>query len=365
MKITPILLFVTLFVAQRLSAQLQPGFDAAEYRAVLAMNFNRYDSLQRAMGLPVEFRKTYTSPITGLDNRFTLYERADGKVAVIAVRGTVASKKSWLANVYMVMQPAQGTAHLSDSSAFSYKLAADARAAVHSGWLISLLSMRSDIEQKIGEFYRKGTRSIIISGHSQGGAIASLLSASLHYRTLEGALPADIRYKTYCSAAPKPGNLAFAYDYEFNNRGGWAFNVVNAADWVPETPVSVQQLSDLNPLNPLADLRGSLRKQSLPVRIYANTVYSKLTRKSRKAAAKYEKYLGKKVGKEVRKVLPGLALPGAVPGLDYARAGTGIVLLPDSVYFARFPNDATQGRGVWTHHTLEAYLYLLAKDYLP
>lgn len=355
------LMFLALGFAAR--AQLQPGFDAAEYRDLLALNFGRYDSLQKADNLPNQYRRTYHSPIVGLDNRFTVFERGDGQVAVITVRGTVASKKSWLANLYSVMQPAQGHLQWSDSSGTDYRLAASPAAAVHSGWLIATAALAPDVERQILLLRRKGVRAIYITGHSQGGAIAYLLRSWIYYRTEAGALPNDIVYKTYCSAAPKPGNLAYAYDYEFLNRGGWAFNVVNAADWVPETPVTVQQLRDLNPLNPLTNLHSALRSQKLPVRVYASVVYGQLTRKSRKAAGKYHKYLGRKVGKAVRKSLPGLKLPGAVPGLNYMRAGTPVVLQPDSAYYQKFPND-TSGFGVWKHHLFEAYLFLLRKDYL-
>ncbi|GAB4091448.1 lipase family protein [Flaviaesturariibacter terrae] len=362
MKNTLPLLFLALLLQLGAAAQLQPGFDAAEYRDVLALNFGKYDSLQKAAGLAQRYRKTYTSPVTGLDNRWSLYERSDGAVAVITVRGTVATTKSWLANLYAVMQPAQGHVQVTDSVGADYRLAESAGAAVHTGWLIALISMSADIERHIQALYARGTKSIIISGHSQGGAIAYLLRSYLYYRTQSGALPAGISYKTYCSAAPKPGNLVYAYDYEFINRGGWAFNVVNAADWVPETPVTVQQVGDLNPLNPLSDLKASLRTKKLPVRVYAAVVYDKITRKSRKAAAKYEKYLGRKVGRAVRKSLPALQLPGTVPVLNYMRAGTAVILQPDSAYYARFPNNSPYG--VWTHHLFEAYLYLLQKDYL-
>ena len=50
----------------------------------------------------------------------------------------------------------------------------------------------------------------------------------------------SLNIKTYCSAAPKPGNLFYAYDFEHITEGGWAFNVVNSADWVPELPSTTQ-----------------------------------------------------------------------------------------------------------------------------
>ncbi|RYY97407.1 MAG: lipase family protein [Chitinophagaceae bacterium] len=358
-----LLVFFAGFGACAQEALLRPGFDPREYRDLLAINFNSYDSMQRVAGEPVRYRRTYSSRVTGLDNRWYLWQRTDAPVAVLSVRGTVATKWSWLANLYSVMQPAAGTLRLDDSTQIDYRLAASEGAAVHTGWLIALASMSGDIERKIRQLYDNGTRAIYITGHSQGGVLAALLRSWIYYRTQQGALPAGMLYKTYSSAGPKPGNLQFAYDYDFINRGGWAFNVVNAADWVPETPLSIQQIRDLNALNPLADVSGALRRQPLPVRIYGNMVYNKLSRKGRKAVKKYQKYLGGRVGKEVRKKFPGLRLPGATPGLDYMRAGAAVVLMPDSSYSRRFPSD-TSGPGVWKHHTFDAYLTLLRKDYL-
>ncbi|TCJ12634.1 lipase family protein [Flaviaesturariibacter flavus] len=358
-------LFLFFFFPLWVCAQtgLKAGFDAAEFGDVLALNFGRYDSIVKAEGRPGGYRRIYTSPVTGLDNRWTAWQHADTRTVVIGVRGTVGSTKSWLANIYSVMQPAAGVLQLNDSTRVPYRLAAREGAAVHTGWLIALCSMTADVERKIRELYDKGARQFIISGHSQGGAIAYLLRAYLYYRTQEGALPADITYKTYCSAAPKPGNLDFAYDYDYITRGGWSHTVVNAADWVPETPLSLQQISDLNPVNPLVNLKGALRRQKLPVRVYGSMVYNKLTHSGRKAVAKYQKYLGERVGKEVRKVFPQLQLPGTQPGLDYMRAGSPVVLMPDSAYTARFPFDAAHPHGVWIHHSFEAYYYLLRKDW--
>ncbi len=132
--------------------------------------------------------------------------------------------------------------------------------------------MANDIERNIKEQYANGIKDFIIAGHSQGAAVAFLLRSHLFYRTKEGALPKDIVYKTYCSAAPKPGNLYYAYDYDFINSGNWAFTVVNAADWVPETPFSIQQVTDFNALNPFSNIKKVLKKQKLLVRLYAGFI---------------------------------------------------------------------------------------------
>jgi hypothetical protein len=223
--------------------------------------------------------------------------------------------------------------------------------------------MAADIEGKIKEHYAKGVKEFILTGHSQGAGITYLLRSYLFYRTKAGALPADIVYKTYCSAAPKPGNLFYAYDYDFINRGGWAFTVVNAADWVPETPFSVQQFADLNPLNPFVGIKSTLRKQKYFIRIYAGLVYNKLNNSTTKAAKRYRKYLGKKVGGQVHKQLPQLQSLEYSRTLNYMRAGTPVILMPDSVYYQRFPNDPNKGVGIWTHHTYDAYVQLINKDY--
>ena len=343
---------------------LQAGFQAQEYADALAINFGNYDSLVKAEGRTPAYKWHYRSQVTGLDNRWWMWLSNDGGRGVITIRGTVATTASWLANVYAVMQPATGSIKINDSSTFDYKLAERPDAAVHTGWLLSLGSMAADIENKIREQHAKGVKEFIITGHSQGAAIAYLLRSHIYYRTQEGALPADIIYKTYCSAAPKPGNLFYAYDYDFINKGGWAYTIVNAADWVPETPFSIQQFNDLNPLNPFVIIKSALSKQRYFVRVYAGLVYNKLNKSTRKAAKQYRKYLGKKVGKQVHKKLPQLAGVNSQASMNYVRAGTPVVLMPDSSYYEQFPNDATKGVGIWNHHTFGAYYRLLKKDYI-
>jgi hypothetical protein len=342
---------------------LKTGFDAREYLDLLSIAFGNYDSFSKTTKDTPLYRWQYRSRVTGLDNRWNLWLRRDAKVAVISVRGTVGTATSWLANFYATMQPATGTIRLNDTTNFTYKLSDHPEAKVHTGWLISLGFLSTDIERKIRDLYKAGVRQFLITGHSQGGGIAYLLRSYLYYRTKEGALPPDIRYKTYCSAAPKPGNLYYAYDYEFINRDGWAFNVVNVADWVPETPVSIQQFGDMNPLNPFTEAKGILKSQNVPVRIFGHIIYGKLDRATRKAARKYRQVLGRGIGKQVVKRKKGLSRPEDEASLNYMRAGTFVVLMPDEGYYQKFTNDPSTPKGVFTHHTFEAYAYLLLKDY--
>lgn len=61
----------------------------------------------------------------------------------------------------------------------------------------------------------------------------------------------NILVKTYASAAPKMGNMYFAYDYDNANRSRWSFSIINTADPVPEIPFTTQQIDiDMNDPNP-------------------------------------------------------------------------------------------------------------------
>ena len=64
----------------------------------------------------------------------------------------------------------------------------------------------------------------------------------LNKQKLDG-LPKDIRFKLHCSLRQ---NLATCISpMNMKRQGGWAFNVVNAADWVPEVPFSIQTIQIL------------------------------------------------------------------------------------------------------------------------
>ncbi len=83
----------------------------------------------------------------------------------------------------------------------------------------------------------------------------------------QNILPKDIRFKTYAAASPKAGNTFYGYEYENSVAGGWGYNVINGADWVPELPFSVQTLNDFNETNPFKNVDGIFRKQNLLKRI--------------------------------------------------------------------------------------------------
>lgn len=357
------LLACWVWVTTSLIAQpIQAGFDPVEYEELMKVSARFGDSAYvNTIPAPRRFKPVYRSPVVGLDNQWDLWTGDNGQTAVVSVRGTTANGVSWLANFYAAMVPAKGELQLSDTEKFSYNLAENPKAAVHVGWLVSTAFLVKDILPKVDSSYRKGVRNLLIMGHSQGGGIAFLLTAYLNTLQREGRFPADLRLKTYCSAGPKPGNLYFAYDYEAQTQKGWAFNVVNSADWVPEVPFSIQTVNDFNATNPFANAKGAIRNEKFVRRIVLKSVYNSLSKPALKAQKNYQKYLGKVASNTVRKNLTDYVAPNYYNSNHYVRTGATIVLLADSAYYARYPDSKEK---IFTHHFHPPYLYLMEKQWL-
>jgi len=175
-------------------------------------------------------------------------------------------------------------------------------------------------------------------------------------------VPKDITYKLYCSAAPKPGNLFYSYDFDYITRNGWAYRIVNAADWVPATPFTIQNISDLDPLNPFVNRKQILKKRTNPlIGWYVNHAVKEMERATNKTNRKYKKYLTKKMSKFVKRNLKEYRPPNVEKSNYYMPAGIPIVLQPDSDYFDKFKYTTTN---VFTNHLFEAYIYLTEQYYL-
>jgi hypothetical protein len=296
----------------------------------------------------------------GLENYWDLWISPE-KVAVISIRGTTRETVSWLANFYAAMVPAEGELLLTPADTFRYRLATHPKAAVHVGWLVATAYLSSDILPRIDSLVAEGVRDIILTGHSQGGAISFLLNAYLYDLQEQGRIPREVRFKTYSSAAPKPGNLYFAYEYEWRHQGGWAFNAVNSADWVPETPISIQTLNDFNDTNPFKSASEGISQQKFPTRAALRHVYNRLYKPSLKAQKNYEKYLGTLMSKQIEKTLPEFQPPDYYESNHYVRTGPTVILWADEAYFGIYPEETDS---VFMHHLTGPYLYLLEKQFM-
>lgn len=339
---------------------LKPGFDKEEYQQLVYMHALLYDTTMTRQGTyrvprPTGFDSLYTSAVMGLDNRWALW-KSKSSIGVINLRGTTLNPVGWLENFYAAMVPASGSLHITKDYTFNYHLADNPKAAVHIGWLVGTAYLARDIMPKIDSLYKTGVKQFLIMGHSQGGALSFLMTAHLYSLQKQGKLPKDIRFKTYASAAPKVGNTYFAYEYEHSVDGGWGYNVVNTADWVPEVPFSVQTIKDFNNTNPFKNIEGVIKKQKLIARIGMRHAYKGLRKPSEKAQHNYEKYLGGYAGKIVSKNLPEYNAPAYYKSSNYVRTGPTIVLLADDAYYQKFKDSDEQ---VFVHHSLQSYLHLL------
>jgi len=355
--------FLLFLRVEGFSQNIKGGFDPWEYLELMKISTRSSSDSSYYNKLPAPERHTmlYQSPEMGLKNLWDLWIDSEKNTAVISIRGTTPDPVSWLENFYAGMVPATGTLHISNDFQFEYQLADNPRAAVHVGWLVGTAFLSRDIIPKIDSLYLKGVKEFLIMGHSQGGSIAYLLTSHLFYLQKQHMLPADIRWKTYCSAAPKPGNLYFAYDYETMTQGGLAFNVINTADWVPQVPFSIQTIDDFNEVNPFKDADIVIKKQKFPERMVMKKIFNQLDKPTRKAQKSFEKYLGEKATKLIQKSLPEFQKPEFVSSNNYVRTGNSIILQPDDIYKKEYPND--NPKTVFIHHIHKPYMDLLERQF--
>jgi hypothetical protein len=356
------LLFLFLFFVASfnisLAGSLKPGFNPQEYADLLALNFFRVE--KPASELPIEMPKDYTKAFQsnemGLSFQWDCWVRNDS-VGVISLRGTVAKTDSWLANFFSAMVPAIGSLELSPTRKFDYQLAADSQATVHVGWLLGVAYLSPSVDSMINVKHKEGVREWIVMGHSQGGALAFLMRSYLQY---DKNIPKDIQFKTYCSAAPKPGNLFYAYDFDGFSGENWSYRVVNTADWVPEGGISAQRTTDFNKVNPFVNLKPMLKSQKLAVRLYGNHVYSKMSKAANKNEKTLRKFLGKKMSIQVKKFLPELKIPEFSHSMNYMTAATPIILQPNEVYYQEYKNTSDN---IFVHHMFNQYIAVLKLKY--
>lgn len=357
-----IVFFLCFYLIGSAQNKLKPGFDAQEFLDVLHLEWAHQDSGSKygPKIIPPNYKRVYRSPEVGLKNKVDFWMRNDS-VGVICLRYTVGGT-SWLENFYSGLIKAQGSLKLNDSTTFHYKFSNDEKAMVHHGWAIGVCHLAPLITQTINEYYKKGVKEFIIVGHSQGSALSFLIRSYLQYAS-DSIIPKDITYKVYCCAAPKPGNLFYAYDFDFITRNGWAFRIVNTNDWVPQTPFSVQTIGDLHPTNPFAKRKEIMRRRLKKpfVRLYVNHAVKDMEDAAQKTNRKYHKYLTKRMGVFVKKNLKEYQDPNIEKSNFYMPAGVPIVLQPDSLYNEKFKFD---GENVFLHHMFEPYIYLTELHYL-
>jgi hypothetical protein len=138
------------------------------------------------------------------------------------------------------MVPAQGLIEI-EGSTFNFKFASDTAAAVHCGYALAMAYMSNDLLSQINNLNNQGIFNIIITGHSQGGALANMLRAYLENLT-HSEISKHNQFKTYAFAAPMIGNIDFVAEYNVRYcKNNSSFNIINPQDPIPNMPFSYDE----------------------------------------------------------------------------------------------------------------------------
>jgi hypothetical protein len=366
---------------------LTPGFNLQEAEQLIAML-----ALLEAIDqpplpppltqppLPANWKIIYDSGSVGpFDNRWQLGQYNNQGVTnyAILIRGTVESPGSVIDDLLSVMIPANGSFGIDIDGAnlaINFQFVAlnamtqNPMAGVHLGFALSALILMYDpdvgILWQVPNFVPQGS-SVFVAGHSQGAAIATLMTSFLLYQSnwsfFQEAFGYNYanNYKTYVFAQPRPGNDIYGYDYEsIASNSGMAFTVNNNQDWVPQVPLTFELPGDINRPNPLSVFSLS----ELVLVSFANDVAHLVTHLAGIHVAKQGSKMDalrkilidvrfQKVALKGQAPLPAipadarLTLPNILPTLNFVGCGSYYTLtgLPGS-------NPCVPGDYFWQHH---------------
>jgi hypothetical protein len=242
-----------------------PGFDLSEASDLLYMCDQLYAQpngipmpsgfTQRWGSAPI-FQPSFSFP--PFDNLWSLWQSAaaESTFALIA-RGTVLKVGSILEDLISLLVSATGSVEVGPVT-IPYQFAADTRASIHAGFALgSLLLLNFPSQGILSQLASKvppGSK-IYIAGHSQGAALAVLLSSWFNYAAF--SLSRNYSYKTYAFAQPKPGNDHYQTDFgKLLCNTGFGFRLTNSLDFIPQLPFTIEVPTDLNVTLPLQETAG-------------------------------------------------------------------------------------------------------------
>ena len=208
-------------------------------------------------------------------NRWQLWKQNNGGTYAVAIRGTIKEAQSIDENLMEnTIRAEQVVVPAGAGRSISFRLASVAYKPVdqpkgwpvpevHVGFAYGLAAVLFDRSHGLLKVLQRevppGGR-LLVTGHSQGAAIATLLHSFLHYAGADGSLDPLARdpeaahfglegkhwsIKTYAFAQPKPGNWRYAMDLaEAIGNGGKLFAINNYDDPVVQAPLALQKLSD-------------------------------------------------------------------------------------------------------------------------
>jgi hypothetical protein len=314
---------VILVISVNLNAQLQPGFEPEEARDLTAI-CNSYTFLELYEDdtdiIPKDYKKKFTSETIGMDNQFQIYTK--GKIGVIHFRGSTSQVTSWIENMYSAMIPAKGVVKINNKE-HTYQFASDTLAAVHSGYALAILLQAPSLLEQIKRLNAQGIHSMLITGHSQGGALATLCRTYLEH------LPSEIvsdknKFKTYSFASPMVGNKAFAEEYNaMYSANKTSFRIINPADMIHEMPVHYDEDKKLINTERIFNTISGKEKLSLK-----KLGVEFVARNFERTLANHIGFSNRQIERFVSKAITSLEMPEYTKDINYYKAGEVMTLRP-------------------------------------
>jgi hypothetical protein len=180
---------------------------------------------------------------------WTLWRNADaakrgGHVYALAFRGTVfAHQPSVVEDALVTTVAGMHGLELPAGRFLNITFSTQPRAEVHEGFAYAMLGQLFDKDfgalARIAAEVPAGS-TLIITGHSQGAALATLTHAFFYYASREGRFgiaEMNLSLRSYVFAQPKPGNSQFCQDFAGICGGGASsFTFNNTIDPVPMLP---------------------------------------------------------------------------------------------------------------------------------
>lgn len=235
---TKFILIIFLFSTFNGLTQLKAGFDKNEAKELIALcnSFTYLDLYgDDSKIIPEGYTRIYTSPSYGMDNLFQVYTH--NTIGIIVFRGSTANMTSWLENMYAAMIPVKGKIKV-DGDKFKYEMGQDDAGAIHAGYTLAISFFKDDLLKQIKLLNKQGIYDILITGHSQGGALAQLTRAYLDNVSLF-KLSKKNKFKVYAYANPQIGNQSFCNEYtEKYCHTEMSYLIHNPTDFVIKMPIS-------------------------------------------------------------------------------------------------------------------------------
>jgi hypothetical protein len=311
------LLFGLLFLSTSTSfAQLREGFDPDEVKALISMcNSYTFQNLygSDAAIAPKNYKKVFTSPVIGMDNKFQVYTKGD--LGVINFRGSTSQITSWVENMYSAMIPAKGVILL-DKEEHAYCFAKDTSAGVHAGYALTAVLLSPTILDQIKKLNQQGIYNILITGHSQGGALANITRAYLE-NLPAGTLSSKNVYKTYAFANPMCGNKSFSDEYHVRYcENNMSYSIINPADLVPSMPMHYQEKGKILSVDRLKS--WVLGKETLDIRKLGVELVIKTFEKSLKS---YVNSSNRLIEKVISMSYGSVDMPDYIRDINYFQVG--------------------------------------------